>query len=134
PARSMAAEIARAPRACAERPESAPWKTPMGVRTALKITTSSMTSPVERLWGNCRWPPVPPAGRAPDPSISPRPSRAVTMRADGPRHAFPGHRLRREADRAGDLGPRGPAGRAADHPGAPQRPFGPAADRRDRRA
>src|SRR5436305_1846 len=51
PARSMAAAIARAPRAGAERPESAPWKTPVGVRTALKITTSSLTSPDQRRGG-----------------------------------------------------------------------------------
>src|SRR4051812_28508562 len=49
-ARSMAAARARAPRACAGRPESAPWKVPIGVRTALKMTTSSMASPVSR-WG-----------------------------------------------------------------------------------
>ncbi len=51
PARSMAADIARAPRACAGSPESAPWNVPMGVRTALRMTTSSMTSPVTDSWG-----------------------------------------------------------------------------------
>jgi len=51
PARSMAAEIARAPRAGAGRPASAPWKTPMGVRTALRITTSSMYLSCDRLGG-----------------------------------------------------------------------------------
>ena len=74
PARSMAAAIARAPRACAERLASAPWKTPIGVRTALKITTSSMTSPVKRLRGSGgpyrRGPPAgrPILARAPPPT------------------------------------------------------------------
>ena len=52
----MAAAIARAPRAWRGKLESAPWKAPIGVRTALKITTSSMTSPVKHSGGVAgRW-------------------------------------------------------------------------------
>src|ERR1700720_1187283 len=66
PAWAMAAARARAPSACAGSVDKAPWKAPIGVRTALSITTSSMTAPRERcgLQAESGRPPLSTAGRA----------------------------------------------------------------------
>ena len=118
----MAAAIARAPRACAERLASAPWKTPIGVRTALKITTSSMTSPVKHSGGVAgRWRGLRtgteilahdfPAHRSRPPTTV---QCAWTLATTD--HALSGHRFRRETDRAGDLRSGRAARRAAQPP------------------
>jgi hypothetical protein len=59
PARSIAAARARAPSTGAETSLNAPWNEPIGVRAALRMTTSCIGGSVSEIalwrWGNRRW-------------------------------------------------------------------------------